>query len=99
MNGIMKKLIITIAIVFAVCATSFAQTQKGGGLFQYGAVSDEQYYGSGYFSYDRPAGFSLMLPDQHGESGDFDAVPLGSGALLLIGFGAAYALKKKSSKR
>ena len=97
MNGIMKKLIITIAIVFAVCATSFAQTQKGGGLFQYGAVSDEQYYGSGYFNNDR-TGFSLMLPESHNSTDNFNA-PLGGGALLLIGFGAAYALKKKSSKR
>lgn len=92
----MKKLIITIAIVFAVCATSFAQTQKGGGLFQYGAVSDEQYYGAGYFNNDR-TGLSLMLPDQHGTDQDFNA-PLGGGALLLIGFGAAYALKKRNRK-
>jgi hypothetical protein len=35
------------------------------------------------------------LPDQHGLPGDYSA-PLGSGLLLLIGFGAAYALKKSS---
>lgn len=92
----MKKLIITIAIVFAVCATSFAQTQKGGGLFQYGAVSDEQYYGAGYFNNDR-TGLSLMLPNAHNTDQNYDA-PLGGGALLLIGFGAAYALKKRNRK-
>ncbi len=34
----------------------------------------------------------------HGESDDQNASPLGGGALLLIGFGAAYALKKRNEK-
>ena len=94
----MKKLALTIAIILGMCITSFAQSQRGGGLFQYGWVSDEEYYGAD--SYDRPIGpgFSLLLPTEHNTQNDYDA-PLGSGALLLIGFGAAYALKKKSSKR
>ena len=37
----------------------------------------------------------LSLPFAHGNTNDSDA-PLGGGVLLLIGFGAAYALKKKS---
>lgn len=38
-------------------------------------------------------------PGYPGHGGGDTPAPLGSGALLLIGFGAAYALKKKSSKR
>lgn len=96
----MKKYIITIAIILGMCITSFAQHKTGGGLFQYGWVSDEEYYGAEINSFDRPTGtgFSLLLPTAHNTTNDYNA-PLGSGALLLIGFGAAYALKKKSSKR
>ena len=35
-----------------------------------------------------------MLPQYHGMDTDSEA-PLSGGALLLIGFGAAYALKKR----
>ena len=88
----MKKTIITLAIIFGLGLGAFAQ----GGLFQYGAVSDEQYYGAGY--YDRtstsPDPGLLGLPT-HGETENQQA-PLGGGALLLIGFGAAYALKKRN---
>lgn len=96
----MKKYIITIAIVLTACVASFAQNQRNsGGLFQYGWVSDEEYYGADIYGYNRGAGnFGLLLPTTHNTTEDFNA-PLGSGALLLIGFGAAYALKKKSSKR
>ena len=96
----MKKLALTIAFVLALCIASFAQSQRGGGLFQYGWVADEEYYGAEGYNFDRPTGtgFSLLLPTTHNTTNDYNA-PLGSGALLLIGFGAAYALRKKSSKR
>ena len=84
----MKKTIITLAIIFGLGLGAFAQ----GGLFQYGAVSDEDYYGAGFRNND--PSMPLVLPG-HGETTDSPAAPLGSGALLLIGFGAAYALKKK----
>ena len=93
----MKKYIITIAIILGMCITSFAQHKTGGGLFQYGWVSDEEYYGADVYSNNRDV-FGLLLPTAHNTQNDYDA-PLGSGALLLIGFGAAYALKKKNSKR
>ena len=85
----MKKTIITLAIIFGLGLGAFAQ----GGLFQYGAVSDEEYYGAGY-SRGEGGLNPLVLPD-HGQSDNAPAAPLGGGALLLIGFGAAYALKKK----
>ena len=88
----MKKTIITLAIIFGLGLGAFAQ----GGLFQYGAVSDEEYYGAG-FRGDNGAN-PLILPG-HGETTDSPAAPLGGGALLLIGFGAAYAMKKKADKK
>ena len=85
----MKKTILTIALLLGLSLGVYAQ----GGLFGYGAVSDEDYYGAS----DRTGGTTplLSLPTTHGETNDQTA-PLGSGALLLIGFGAAYALKKKN---
>ena len=44
----MKKIALTIAILLGM--TLFATAQNGGGLFQYGMVSDEAYYGNGYAS-------------------------------------------------
>lgn len=93
----MKKTILTLAFLCCMSLNSFAQW--GGGLFQRGAVSDEEYYGAaGYFNYtfgDRDPVNSLLpgLPS-HGYDENQNA-PLGSGVLLLIGFGAAYALRKK----
>ena len=85
----MKKLALTIAIVLGMTIGAFAQ----GGLFQYGAVSDEEYYGSAMF-YDRTTGTLFPILPSHG-SVQNEIAPLGSGALLLIGFGAAYAVKRK----
>ena len=80
----MKKLVLTIAIVLGLGISAFAQ----GGLFGKGETSGSS----------RDEGTSLIgkgpgLPG-HG-SGDDGPAPLGSGALLLIGLGAAYALKKR----
>ena len=97
----MKKLAITIAIIFGLGMGVYAQ----GGLFGYGAVSDEEYYGSGASTIHDQNFFGLSLfragtndtpigVPEHGQPDDQDA-PLGGGVLLLIGFGAAYALKKK----
>ncbi|MCQ2319725.1 MAG: hypothetical protein MJZ91_00145 [Bacteroidales bacterium] len=89
----MKKLVLTIAIVlgmtFGASAQYFGNSQpQGGGLFGRGETPD---YGN-----DRTANNLPLLPN-HGETGNQDA-PLGSGALLLIGFGAAYAMAKKNRK-
>ena len=85
----MKKTIITLAIIFGLGLGVYAQ----GGLFGYGAVSDEEYYG--YGPNDRSTTGGMPLLPGHGETENAPAAPLGGGALLLIGFGAAYALKKK----
>ena len=78
----MKKLIMTIAIVLGLCATSFADP-NGGGLFQRGESTEQ-----GMTRTDTP-----MLPT-HGETGNQDA-PVGSGIAVLLGLGAAYLVGKK----
>ena len=82
----MKKLALTFAIIIGMSLGAFAQE---GGLFGLGKnrESADLREGGNNNSF-------LNLPDAHGETGDVQA-PLGSGALLLIGFGAAYALKKR----
>ena len=82
----MKKLVLTIAIVLGMGIAASAQ----GGLFKYGQEPEQTRDGG------MMRGFGPGLPG-HGESTDQPA-PLGSGALLLIGFGAAYALKKRNEK-
>ena len=86
----MKKLALTIAIVLGI---SFGAMAQGGGLFGKGPQRQTD---DSYESYQTRG--MLGLPGSHGSDTDYNA-PIGSGALLLIGFGAAYALKKKSSKR
>jgi hypothetical protein len=70
-----------------------------GGLFGLGDL--------GLFGMSRVGGtFSLCLPGHNfttnwngGSQGDDDdLLPLGNGALLLVGFGAAYALSKRKKK-
>ena len=82
----MKKLALTIAIVLGLSLSSFAE--YGGGLFQRGVVSDEEYYGMGYRDNLMP-----VLPT-HNLEGNQDA-PLGSGIAVLMGLGAAYLVSKK----
>ena len=83
----MKKTLLTIAIVLGMTLGAVAQKQ-GGGLFgmgdQRGYMTEQE---------DRGEGLLLGLPGSHGSTEDQS--PLGTGALLLIGFGAAYALKKR----
>ena len=85
----MKKLALTIAIVLGMSIGASAQK---GGLFGKGPSRDMDYE----YSTREGEGGLINLPGSHGSSND-EAAPLGSSALLLIGFGAAYALKKKKN--
>lgn len=79
----MKKLICVLSLVLGL---SFAASaQNDGGLFQRGNATEE-----------REGGLAKPGVPVHGLQGNQPA-PLGSGALLLIGFGAAYALSKKKN--
>ena len=82
----MKRLTLTFAIVLGISLCAFAQN---GGLFGMGPQRDSY---ENQYEESRTGGL-LNLPNNHGETNDVQA-PLGSGALLLVGFGAAYALKK-----
>lgn len=85
----MKKTLLTIAIVLGMTLGAMAQKQ-GGGLF---GMGDQRGYMTEQDNYNRGTGL-LDLPNSHGDNDDQPA-PLGGGTLLLIGFGAAYALKKR----
>lgn len=99
----MKKQIMTIALVLGLGMTALAQ-QAGGGLFNRGEI--------GHSGYDRSSsigGGSFFLPEHGGNfNGDADVdpgpdpndppAPLGGGALLLVGFGAAYAMTKRKKE-
>ena len=98
----MKKQIMTIALVLGLCMTALAQ-QAGGGFFYRGEI--------GHSSNDRNSPYwdPFYLPEHGGIlNGDADAnpgpdpfnppAPLGGGALLLVGFGAAYAMTKRKKE-
>ena len=74
----MKKLVLTIAIVLGVSFAASAQFDDNNGLFQRGATPDQ----------DSKSGMMSPSLPGHGQTGNQDA-PLGGGAMLLIGFGAA----------
>ena len=103
----MKKLALTFAIVLGLSLCSFAQ--NGGGIFGYGQTSEEEEsYNIAWYSFYQNeevdnglfgllrAGNMPNVPIQ--DQTDNQDAPLTGGALLLIGFGAAYALKKRSKK-
>ena len=105
----MKKLALAFVLILGLSIGAFAQN---GGLFGYGESEQEESYNIAWYSFYQDQDeidnglFGLFRDDPnipglpgHGQSGNQPATPLGSGALLLIGFGAAYALKKRNSKR
>ena len=86
----MKKLALTFAIVLGMGMALCAQEQPGGGgLFGKGETRETEMYGA------RTGTEGPVIP-LLGRQEDQTA-PLGSG-LLLIGFGAAYALLRKDKK-
>lgn len=90
----MKKLVLTIAIVLGV---TFGATAQESLLFfeeMQQFTTNEDFLGGSLLGdgLETPG-----LPGDHGGFGDVDA-PLGSGALLLIGLGAAYAVRKRKNK-
>ena len=81
----MKKLILTLTIVLGLGLTTFAQD---GGLFQRGASES-----TSDIEGNREGVLSPSIPG-HGQSDNQDA-PLGSGAVVLFGLGAAYLVGKR----
>lgn len=83
----MKNTLITIAIILGLGMTALANPDIGG-LFQRGAVSDEDYFSSR--SNEKP-----ILPYHELTSNQPATTPLGSGAAILLGLGAVYLVGKK----
>ena len=88
----MKKLAITIAILLGLYMTTFADP-NGGGLFQRGIVSDEEYFGSGFRNNERP-----IMPYHELNNNQPASSPLGSGIAILLGLGAVYTLKTRNKE-
>ena len=95
----MKKTMLVLAITLGLCANAYSQyfvsvdKHNNRGLFCRGIVGDELYYGAGldrYFNNN-----DLPLLPFHDLEDDQSATPIGSGALLLLAFGATYAVAKK----
>lgn len=78
----MKKLALAVIFVFAMSFGAFAQS--GTGIFGLGAQETTG---------DQTTGPEIVMPS-HGQTADQSA-PLGGGALLLVGFGAAYAIARR----
>lgn len=78
----MKKVVLILSLVLGLTAGTYAQ----GSLFNRDGNDQEEMREN--------RGFGPNLPG-HGETDNQDA-PLAGGALLLIGFGAAYAMSKKN---
>ena len=101
----MKKTILILTTVFGLAMTTQAQYfstgagnyRHGGGLFGRGLVDDEYY--SGAFVNQQALLNGNSLPGIPGHDlEDNQPAPVGSGVLLLLGFGASYAVAKKHRK-
>ena len=98
----MKKIVLILAIAFGLSANAYSQyyesknTRLGGGLFGRGWVWDDLSvaYTDGQGMLDHNGLPSLPGHDLE----DDQSSPVGSGALLLLTFGAAYAVAKKHRK-
>lgn len=99
----MKKTMLVLAITLGLCANAYSQCfvsvdkHNNRGLFCRGTMGDESYYGAGldrYFNNN-----DLPLLPFHDLEDDQSATPIGSGALLLLAFGATYAVAKKRREK
>jgi hypothetical protein len=106
----MKKLVLTAALVLGLVMGSFAQNDDvyynaGSGLFYRGHNTRDDEAGlflpgDGLHGIGGNAdGTDTYFDDNEWEwQSHLPVVPLGSGALLLMGFGAAYAMSKRKKK-
>ncbi len=93
----MKKLVLTIAISLIMGITVFAQQDGGGALRR-----SKEYESYRKANNMRGDDARFWLPT-HNTNGNWDAkdepeAPLGGGVLLLVGFGAAYAMTKRKKE-
>jgi len=105
----MKKLVLTAAIILGFAMGSNAQ-QNTGGLFGRGTSPEQQQLRDDEAGLFLPGdgqhgiGGNADGTDTYFDDNEYDweshlpEVPLGSGALLLMGFGAAYAMSKRKKE-
>ena len=79
----MKNIIFIIVFIITMALTANAQSDV---FFKLNSSEEDIY---------RNLDENVNLPTTHGNGIDHDAVPLGSGLLILSALGAGYALKKK----
>lgn len=86
----MKKTIFTAVLLMTMALGANAQNDA---FFDWNSSTDDVFRSNDFES--------LVLPSIHGDYLDSPAVPIGSGTLLLLGFGMAYVglRQKKNSKR
>lgn len=100
----MKKMMLVLAITLGLCANAYSQyfvsidQRYNRGLFCRGMVSDESYYGAS-LNHNNLFNNDLPLLPYHDLVDDQSATPIGSGALLLLAFGATYAVAKKRREK
>ena len=96
----MKKLIVTLAIIFGLEMTPFAQNNAlgGGGLLQRGDTPRYDCYGNwgnwGDLGWTRTGPIVIGLLNQHNISDDYDS-PLGPGIAILAALGGVYLVAKR----
>ena len=102
----MKKLVLTTAIILGFAMGSNAQQNANSGLFGRGGgmTKDDEaglyLPGDGYHGIGGNAdGTDTYFDDtEYDWQSHLPEAPLGSGALLLIGFGAAYAMARRKKE-
>lgn len=86
----MKKVVITTAMIILMGLGSIIMAQSDG-FFGYTDMTNRT------DNYDPTSPFP-GLPGQHGQIGDAVSAPVGTGVLLLAGFGVAYAMYRKKEE-
>lgn len=92
----MKRLVMTIAMVaFMVTGANAQYFENGRG--ESGPNAGGGLFGKGDVPESRSSGQQLPLLPMHGQAQD-QAAPVGGGVMLLLGFGAAYAMCKRKEE-
>ena len=102
----MKKLVLTTAIILGFAMGSNAQQNANSGLFGRGGGMTKDDEAGLYLPGDGSHGIggnadgtdTYFDDTEYNWQSHLPVTPLGSGALLLMGFGAAYAMAKRNKK-